>query len=100
MTTFIIPLTGVTETFNIVLNNIPYTFTVIYRGSWFLDIGDVNNVPIVQSIPLNVGEDLLAPYDYLGFVGQIFMVNVAGGDSPPTFTNLGTDCIMQYVTSP
>jgi hypothetical protein len=98
MTTFTIPLAGYAETFGVALNNINYTFTITYRGSWFLDIGDLNNVPIILGLPLVTGIDLLAPYDYLGFVGQIYMINVAGGDSPPTFTNLGTDCIMQYVT--
>ena len=98
MTTFIVPLSGYAEQFGITINNVNYTFTLTWRGSWYLDIGDSTNAPIVNGLPLVTGIDLLSPYGYLGFVGQIYMVNIAGGDNPPTFTNLGTDCIMQYVT--
>jgi len=99
MTSFIIPLAGYAESFSIALNNVTYQLTIQWRGSWFMDIADSTNTPIVSGIAMVTGVDLLQPYGYLGFVGSMYMVNTAGGDAPPTFDNIGTDCILQYVTA-
>ena len=96
-TTYTIPLAGYPETFSIALNNVTYQLTFLWRGSWFMDIADNTGAAIVSAIPMVIGVDLLAPYKYLGFAGSMYMVNKAGGDSPPTFTNLGTDVILTYV---
>jgi len=99
MSTFTIPLSGYAETFSIALNNVTYQLTIQWRGSWFMDIADSSNTPIVSGISIVSVVDLLGSYGYLDIGGSMYMVNTAGGDAPPTFTNIGTDCILQYVTA-
>lgn len=99
---FIIPLQAQPQTFDIILSGVDYTFTLNYRnvenGGWTLDIGDADDVPIVQGIPLVTGVDLLAKYSYLGFVGALWMQTQTDPDAVPTFDNLGTDGLLYYVT--
>lgn len=105
MNSAIIPLAGVNESFTVTLG-LPYSFQIVWRddpcgmGGWFLDIGDGAGNPLVQGIPLHSGEDLLAQYGYLGFTGQLWMQTLNGPNptADPTFDNLGTDCLMYWVT--
>lgn len=101
---FTVPLQPQPQTFTVALSGVIYTFTVQYRntamGGWVLDIGDANNVPIVQGIPLVTGANLLDQYDYLGFVGALWVQTLDNPDAVPTFQNLGTDGLLYYVTNP
>lgn len=104
MAQFEIPLAGYPETFSITLNGTIYQLTIQYRnasnGGWVLDIADLNGVALLSGIPMVTGADLLAPYAYLGIAAgsQITVVNSAGGDSAPTWANLGTDTHLLLVT--
>lgn len=102
-TIFQLPLQNTPQTFTITLSSIIYTFTLIYRnvdqGGWILDIGDENNVPILQGIPLVTGVNLLAKYPYLGFVGGLFVQTTTDPNAVPTFTNIGIDGQLYYVTA-
>jgi hypothetical protein len=102
-TIFQLPLQTTAQIFSITLSGVIYTLTIQYRNDpnagWILDIGDVNNNPIVQGIPLVTGVDLLAQYTYLGFVGGLFVQTTSDADAVPTFNNLGTDGQVYYVTS-
>lgn len=104
MTSFPIPLTGYPEAFSIALNGTNYKLTVQYRdndlGGWFLDIADSNGAPIVSGIAMITGANLLEQYGYLGIAGGagLYLVNSAGGDAAPTFSNLGTDAQLVMVT--
>lgn len=101
---FIIPLRGTNELFAVALNGISYSMVVIWRddpggqGGWMLDIYDSQNDPILQGIPFVTGADLLAQYEYLGFGGSLYVQNDLDTDATPTFTNLGTDCNLYWVT--
>lgn len=101
---YTIPLSPQPQILSVRLSGITYTLTVQYRntpmGGWVMDIGDSNNNPIVQGIPLVTGANLLAKYGYLGFVGGIFVQTQDDPDAVPTFTNLGTDGEVYYVTNP
>jgi hypothetical protein len=103
-TIFQSPLQNAAQIFTITLSGTTYTFTIQYRnisqGGWVMDIGDVNNNPIVQGIPLVTGVNLLDKYQYLGFVGGIYVQTTTDPDAVPTFTNLGIDGQMYYVTTP
>lgn len=105
MTTFFsVPLQAQPQRFTITLSGVNYTLTVQYRniamGGWVLDIGDANNVPIAQGLPLVTGANLLAQYAYLGFVGALWVQTQSNPDAVPTFQNLGSDGLVYYVTSP
>lgn len=97
MAAYEIPLEGHPETFSIALNGTTYILTVQYRnalyGGWFLDIADASATSILSGIPLVTGADLLGPHKNLGIAGgaALYITNTAGGDSDPTFDNLGAD---------
>lgn len=99
-----IPLQAAPQTLTITLAGIQYTLTVQFRntveGGWILDIGDRNNNPIVQGIPLVTGADLLAQYPDLGFGGALWVQTTSNPDAVPTFENLGTDGLLWWVTNP
>jgi hypothetical protein len=99
-----IPLQAQPQSFTITLSGVTYTLTIQYRnvamGGWILDIADSNNNPIIQGIPLVTGANLLAQYAYLGFVGTLWVQTQSDPDAVPTFTNLGTDGQVYYVTNP
>jgi hypothetical protein len=102
-TIFQVPVQTTGQTFTVTLSGVIYTFTIQYRNvpeaGWVLDIGDANNNPLVQGIPLITGADLLAQYTYLGFVGGLYVQTTTDPDAVPTFTNLGTDGQVYYVTA-
>lgn len=131
MTPYLVPLKPYAQQFTISLSGITYTLTLNFRalpewtetgndegivetggnsipfsidtddGGWVLDIGDANNNPIVQGIPLVTGADLLAKYGYLGFIGQLWVQSLSGNpDTTPTYANLGTNGMLFYVTNP
>lgn len=101
---FEVPLQSQPQTMTIQLSGVTYTLTFNYRntnqGGWFLDIGDSNNKPILQGVPLVTGANLLAQYAYLGFTGALWVQTADNPDAVPTFSNLGTDGLLYYVTSP
>jgi hypothetical protein len=103
-TYFTVPLQSQPQTMTIALSGVTYTLALNYRnvdqGGWVLDIGDSNNVPIVQGLPLVTGANLLAQYAYLGFVGALWVQTLDDPDAVPTFENLGSDGLLFYVTNP
>lgn len=101
MNTFEIPLSGQSQTVQVTILNIVYTFTVQWRNSaalWFLDIADVNASPIVNGIPLVTGADLLGQYAHLGFGFQLGVASDVTPDALPTYDNLGTTSHLYVVT--
>lgn len=102
--TFLIPLTNVSQQFTINLANVNYTLTVKWNdqpdAGWILDIADANDNTIVTCIPLTTGTDILSGLGYLNFGGTLTVVTT--GASPmdvPTYANLGTDCNLFFTTS-
>lgn len=96
-----IPLSGKSQTFQVVILNITYVFTLIWRdaaGEWVLDIADINSNPIVQGLPLVTGCDLLGQYTYLGLGFQLWVATDGDPDAVPTYDNLGTQSHLYVVT--
>lgn len=92
-TAYMIPLQATNQQLQITLAGVLYTLTVRWNDitqAWQLDIGDSNNNPIVTGIPIITGTDLLAPFAYLNFGGQLIAQTTNDTDAVPTFTNLGT----------
>lgn len=103
MAAFEIPLSAQPQSFTIQLLGVVYQMTLQWRnnaqGGWVLDIADEAGAPILSGIAVVTGTDLLGQYAYLGFGGSLYVINSAGGDDAPTFTDLGTDTHLVFVTN-
>ena len=98
-----IPLqVGTPQTFSAQLGGVSYRLTLQYRndpaGGWVLDIASANAVPILSGIPLVTGHNLLGQYQYLGFGGGLYVQTTSDPDAVPTFSNLGDDGLLYWVT--
>ena len=103
-TIYEIPLqVGTPQSFSITLGGVQYRLTLQYRNDpaagWTLDIADSTGDPIISGIPLVTGADLLAQYAYLGFGGRLRVQTTSDPDAVPTFTNLGDDGLLYWVTN-
>jgi hypothetical protein len=95
-----IPLIAAAQTFTITLIGVTYTFTIQWcppASCWMLDIGDLNNVPIANGIPIITGADLLEPYAYLNIGGQLIAATDFDPGAVPTFDNLGSTGHLYFV---
>jgi hypothetical protein len=102
MTSYEIPLSAKPQTFSIALGGVTYKMTVRWNlpaAAWMLDIADATGSPMVGSIPLVTGADLLGQYAYLGFTGKLIVQTDYDADAVPTFDNLGTTGHLYFVTS-
>lgn len=88
------------QSFQIALASITYTLTLTWddepQGGWMMDIGDENNAPILQGVPLVTGADLLAQYTYLGFPGTLIVQTDHDVNAVPTFDNLGVNSHLYF----
>lgn len=103
MSVYQIPLTNISQQFEIVLGGTDYFLTVKWNdqpdAGWILDIADTNNNPIVCGLPLITGGNILEGLNYLGFGGGLFVLtNGAMPDDVPTVDNLGTDSNLYFQT--
>ena len=93
-----IPLTPEPQSFGITLAGTEYRLTIRWfdapEGGWTLDIQKPDNAePIILSIPLVAGCDLLEQYDYLDLGGELWIE----GELPPALENLGTEVELVFV---
>lgn len=101
MTTFEIPTSSEAQTFSIALAGVTYQMTLAWNAqtnSWTLDIADSLLNPLVQGIPLVANVDLLEPYAYMNFGGQLIAQTDNNVSVPPTYDNLGTLGHLFFVT--
>jgi len=92
-TPFLIPLQPTNQVFVISLAGVQYQMTVKWNDAnqaWTLDIANVNGTAIVSGIPIITGTDLLAPFAYLNFGGQLIVQTTNDTDAVPTLANLGS----------
>ena len=102
-TPFLIPLQPTNQTLQITLAGVLYTLTVRWNDqnqAWTLDIADANQNPIVSGIAVVTGQDLLAPYGYLNFGGQLIAQTTNDTDAVPTLANLGSAGNLYFVVQP
>lgn len=98
-----IPLeVGTPQTFSATLGGAEYRFTVRYLnvqdGGWVIDIADSAGNHIISGMPMVTGCDLLAQYRHLGFGGGLYVQTTSDPDAAPTFSNLGSDGMLYWVT--
>lgn len=99
-TPYEIPLSPQAQKFQIALAGVTYTLTLWWSTisqSWNVSIADANQQPIVDSIPIVTGVDLLSPFAYLNFGGQLFAQTDNKLDAPPTYQNLGSTSHIYFV---
>lgn len=106
-TIYEIPLSPMPQMVRVPLASGTYQFRLQWRdtavaggGGWVLDIGDDSGNPIVCGIALVTGCDLLQQYAYLGLGGSLMVTTDGDPDAPPTFTNLGIDSHLYWITNP
>jgi hypothetical protein len=102
---YLIPIQGsIPQTFQIPLAGGNYVLTFkwnnMLEGGWVMDLGDADTGDVLcGSIPLICGCNLLAGLEYLG-IGGLFVVQTNGlPDAVPTFTNLGIDSNLYFLTA-
>lgn len=103
MTAFEVPLVNTPQQLTITLNGVEYQLTIVWNEQsqcWVMDIADDSSNPILQGIPLITGTDLLSPFGYLGFGGQLRVQTDSDPDAVPTFENLGVTGHLYFVTTP
>lgn len=99
MAIYEIPLTAKPQKFSIALSGTTYRLTMKWSAfgqCWMLDIADADDVAIVSGIPVVIGSDLLAQYEYLNFGGKLYAQSDDG--LPPNFTNLGETAKVYWET--
>lgn len=109
-TPFEVPLSAMQQTFSISLAGVTYNLTLrwndtLYGGGlanpcWLLDIADATDNPILTSIPLVTGVDLLGPYGYLNFGGKLIVQSDNDPNLVPNFSTLGSTGHLYFVTTP
>lgn len=95
-----IPLSPSPQSFSIALAGVTYRFTIKWNTSsncWVLDIADDQNDPLVNGLAMVTGRDLLEPYGYLNFGGQLIVQTDNDPTAVPTFTNLGITSHLYFV---
>lgn len=101
MPAFEIPLSPEAQTFQIQLAGTDYNCRLFWNlasNCWILDIGDSAGLPLVRGIPVVTGLNILAPYEYLGFGGQLVVQTDHALDAVPTFENLGKQGHLYFLT--
>lgn len=103
MTTFILPLVNIPQTFELALAGINYQMTVKWNDSpdagWVIDLADENRVPIACNIPLITGADCLSGLEYLGINGQLIVYTDGDDTAVPTLDDLGVESNLYFLTS-
>ena len=86
-----VSINGVVSTFNVTIS---YNEVAQLQE---MSIYDANFNPLVTSLPLVTGLNLLAQFGYLN-IGSIAILNVSGVDPPdyPNDANLGTSFVMVW----
>lgn len=98
-----IPFNAQQESFNVTLAGVSYQMRILfnnYGNVWELDIYDSSSNPLVTSIPLVTGVDLLSPYPYLNFGGRLYAATDNSPYTPPTLDDLGLTGHLYFVVYP
>lgn len=103
MSTFVLPLQNVPQSFQISLAGKDYLMTCRWNDSpdsgWILDFADaITSAAIVANIPLVTGVDLFAGLEYLGFNGSLFVFTDGNDFATPTLLDLGVESNVYFQT--
>lgn len=84
-----IPLNNGNQKFNIRLGSAQYKLQLIYRvKSWYLDIFDNAEKPLIAGLPLVMGDNLLVQHQHI-IKGALYVLNT-NEDESQAFSDLST----------
>lgn len=103
MTTFILPLENVPQTFQISLAGKNYNMTCrwndAFEAGWEVDFSDADTgLSVVAGLPLVTGADILAGLEYLNFQGSLIVFTDGDDFATPTLLNLGVESNVYFQT--
>lgn len=101
MQNFLVPLVNLPQQFTIDLAGVTYTLVNKWNDmaqSWYLDILNEAQEPVVAGMPFVTGADLLEGLEYLGIGGALTVYTNGDAAAVPTLDNLGTDCNLYFQT--
>jgi hypothetical protein len=98
MRAYTIPLSPEPQSFGITLAGREYRLTVRWfaapEAGWTLDIEEPDKAaPIIMGLPLVTGCDLLEPFAYMEFGGELWI----DSEMPATFDNLGAGVDLAFL---
>lgn len=82
-----------------VLDGNPYTLRIwwnTYNSKWYLNLKGISNGVEIIGIALLCGKDLLKPYGWGQFLGELWLVDNSGQDEDPGFDEMGTRWTLEY----
>ena len=104
VTGYVLPLKPYPQRLTTLLNGVSYNMRTRWSNMsncWMLDLADVDNNPMVGSIPLVTGANLLSQYDYLGIGGGLYVYDTSGPpDAVPGFSGLGVIGFVAFIPYP
>lgn len=102
MAKYEIPLSPEAQKFNITVLGVTYGVSILWNyvaNCWVMDVTDSLGNKLLSGIPLVTGTDLLAPYGYMNFGGQLTVETDFDLSAPPTYDNLGITGHMYFTTT-
>jgi len=99
--TYRIPLINGSQRFTIALGGITYQLSLSWctvGAVWLVSVADYLGNPLVSSLPLVLGTDLLEPYPELGFPGELVAYNGPETTDPATYEDLGVTGELYFIT--
>jgi hypothetical protein len=99
---YTVPLTNAAQTLSISLGGTTYSLRVLwnkYMGTYCMDVATSTGTPILNSVPLVTGANLLEQYGYLGLAnnGALLVQSDSNPLTPPTYESLGQTSQLYYV---
>lgn len=101
LTPYEIPLSAKGQRFSIALGGATYRLQAVWNAPancWMLDVSDSADAPLLTSIPLVTGLNLLDQFAYAGIAGGLLATTSADPDAVPTKDNLGDAGKLFFVT--
>lgn len=68
------------------------------EAGWTLDLADPDGTPLLSTIPLVTGADLLAQHRHLGLDAQLIVASDSQVDRVPGFADLGVSTQLYVIT--
>ena len=93
-----IPLNYGNQKFNIKLGTTQYKLQLIYRAErWYLDFFDTAENPLIASLPIVVGDNLLSQHQHI-IKGSLYVLNT-NEDEGQSFSDLGKNIKLYWSDS-
>jgi hypothetical protein len=99
-TAYEIPLVAAPQTLSVTLAGTTYQLRLAWckpAQAWTLYLAAADGTPLVNGVPLVTGANLLEPFAYMDFGGQLYVVTDHDADAQPTFASLGDRSHLLFV---